>query len=100
MSFRLCFPKINISGPGASADVPAELEKRGLKRPLIVTDAMLSKLGVVTPLVEGLKKLGIVPIVFNDVIPNPTVEVVEAGYAMLTACRMLSSSACPMACIG
>jgi len=27
MSFRLCFPKINISGAGALAEVPAELAK-------------------------------------------------------------------------
>ncbi len=87
MSFRLCFPKINISGPGALAEVPAELEMRGYKRPLIVTDAILCELGVVNPLIEALKERAIVPTVFSDVVPNPTVALVEAGYRMLTANR-------------
>ncbi len=87
MSFRLCFPKINISGPGALAEVPVELVKCGYRRPLIVTDAVLYQIGVVRPLVEALKACGIVPVVFSDVVPNPTVTVVEAGYQMLTSCK-------------
>jgi alcohol dehydrogenase len=80
MSFRLCFPKINISGAGCIADVPAELSARGLKRPLIVTDAVLVKAGVVNPLIDGLKKADIRAVLFDGVVPNPTVTVVEAAY--------------------
>ena len=81
MGFRLCFPKINLSGTGCLADVPGELIKRGLKRPLIVTDAVLMQAGVVQPLLTALKTADIAPVVFDGVIPNPTVGVVEAAYA-------------------
>ncbi|MEF2073985.1 iron-containing alcohol dehydrogenase [Consotaella aegiceratis] len=83
MSFRLCFPKINISGPGSVADVPAELAARGLKRPLIVTDKVLAEIGLVAPLVDAMKAEGIEAVVYDGVIPNPTVPVVEEAYAML-----------------
>lgn len=85
MSFRLCFPKINISGAGCLADVPAELVQRGLKRPLIVTDAVLVKAGVVQPLIEGLKAADIAPVLFDGVVPNPTDTVVAAAYDAFAA---------------
>jgi alcohol dehydrogenase len=85
MSFRLCFPKINISGAGCLADVPGELVSRGLKRPLIVTDAVLVKARVVQPLIDGLQKAGIAAVVFDGVIPNPTVAVVDAAFAAFKA---------------
>lgn len=80
MAFRLCFPKINISGAGSLAEVPGELAARGLKRPVIITDATLVKFGLVAPLLEGLKAKGIEAFVYDGVVPNPTVPVVEAAY--------------------
>jgi alcohol dehydrogenase len=85
MVFRLCFPKINLSGAGALAEVPAELAARGLKKPIIVTDPVLTKLGVYQPLLDGLKALGIVPALYTRVVPNPTVKEVNEAYAMFTA---------------
>jgi alcohol dehydrogenase len=85
MTFRLCFPKINLSGAGCLADVPGELAQRGLKKPLIVSDAVLVKAGVVQPLIDGLHKAGIEAALFDGVVPNPTVAVVEAAFAVFTA---------------
>ncbi|MDR3527077.1 MAG: iron-containing alcohol dehydrogenase [Rhizomicrobium sp.] len=82
MSFRLCFPKINISGAGCLSEIPAELTTHGLSRPLVVTDAMLVKAGVVAPLLSGLKAADVAPVVFDGVVPNPTVTVVEAAFAL------------------
>lgn len=82
MTFRLCFPKINLSGPGALADVPEELAGRGFKKPLIVTDGVLSKLGVVMPLIEGLKAKGLSPVLYDGVVPNPTVKEVNEAYTL------------------
>jgi alcohol dehydrogenase len=81
MTFRLCFPKINLSGSGCVADVPGELAARGYKRPLIVTDTVLAKAGHVAPVVDGLKAAGLIPVVFDGVLPNPTVPVVDAALA-------------------
>ena len=85
MTFRLCFPKINLSGAGALADVPAELAMRGFKKPLIVTDGVLAKLGLVKPLIDGLKAKDIEAVLYDGVIPNPTVKEVAAAYAMFMA---------------
>lgn len=79
MAFRLCFPKINISGAGSLAEVPGELASRGLKRPMIITDRVLVQAGLVAPLLTGLKAIGIDAVVYDGVIPNPTVPVVEAA---------------------
>jgi lactaldehyde reductase len=80
MAFRLCFPKINISGSGCLSDVPSELAQRGFKAPLIVTDSVLVKLGLVQPLVDGLTALGVTPVIFDGVEPNPTVGIVQRAY--------------------
>jgi lactaldehyde reductase len=85
MAFRLCFPKINISGAGCLSEVPAELAKRGFQRPLIVTDAVLVKAGVVAPLVDGLKAAGLAPVLFDGVVPNPTVAVVDEAHETFKA---------------
>jgi lactaldehyde reductase len=85
MAFRLCFPKINLSGAGALADVPNELVSRGLKAPLIVTDATLVKLGVVQPLIDGLKAAGLTVALYDGVVPNPTVKQVDEAYAVFAA---------------
>jgi lactaldehyde reductase len=85
MSFRLCFPKINLSGAGCLSEVPAELVQRGLQRPLIVTDSVLVKAGVVQPLIEGLKTADLAPVLFDGVVPNPTDTVVAAAFAAFIA---------------
>jgi len=85
MTFRLCFPKVNISGAGALACVPDELIGAGFKRPLIVTDKVLTGLGVVKPLLEGLAAKGIKASVYDSVVPNPTVKEVNEGIAAFIA---------------
>lgn len=85
MTFRLCFPKVNISGAGALACVPDELVDAGFKRPLIVTDKVLTGVGVVKPLLEGLAAKGIKAVVYDSVVPNPTVKEVNEGIAVFVA---------------
>ncbi|MTJ81101.1 MAG: iron-containing alcohol dehydrogenase [Telmatospirillum sp.] len=84
MPFRLCFPKINISGAGALAEVPLELAQRGFSTPLVVTDAVLVKAGLVRPLLEGLKARGLSPVLFDGVLPNPTVGIVDQAFDAFT----------------
>lgn len=78
---RLCFPKINISGPGCLAEVPAEITSRKLTRPLVVTDKVLMQIGLVAPLLAMMKKSDLAPVVFDEVMPNPTIAAVDAAYA-------------------
>jgi lactaldehyde reductase len=85
MAFRLCFPKINISGAGSLAEVPDELAARGFKKPLIVTDRVLTGVGLVDPLLDGLRAKGLAAVVFDGVEPNPTVAIVDAAHALFAA---------------
>lgn len=79
MTFRLCFPKINLSGPGCLAEVPGELASRHFSRPLIVTDRTLIGLHLIDPLLDGLYARSLRPTVFDQVVANPTVSEVTAG---------------------
>lgn len=80
MTFRLCFPKINLSGAGCLADVPGELALRGFKAPLVVTDKVLVKAGLVQPLLAGLDAQGLCPTLFDGVEPNPTMGLVDLAH--------------------
>ena len=52
-----------------------------MTKPLIVADKILVKLGVVQPCIDSLAAAGLDSAVFDDVVPNPHSELVEAGHA-------------------
>ena len=75
------FPKAKVvSGEGSFISIPDLIKEDGLKKPLIVTDNSLMKLGLVNPLIDKLKDLNMPFVVFSDVQPNPTCENVMNGY--------------------
>ena len=75
------FPKAKVvSGEGSFISIPDLIKEDGLKKPLIVTDNSLMKLGLVNPLIDKLKDLNMPFAVFSDVQPNPTCENVMNGY--------------------
>jgi len=71
------FPTAILFGPGAIEELPKELARRGVLRPLLVTDAGL----VPTPLFERVSKLIPEAIVYSNVEPNPTEQNVLDGVA-------------------
>jgi 4-hydroxybutyrate dehydrogenase len=71
------FPTKVLFGAGSIKCLPAELERRGVHRPLLVTDNGL----VNTPLVGGLRKLVPHAAIFSGVDPNPTEKNVLEGVA-------------------
>jgi len=71
------FPTAIAFGPGAVNRLPEELSKRGISRPLLVTDAGLAR----TPVFERVARLAPAAAVFSDVEPNPTEANVTAGVA-------------------
>ncbi len=62
------FPNRILFGEGSADELPAELARLGVRRPLVVTDAGLVAAGLVAKVVGP---LGEVP-VFDRVQPNPT----------------------------
>jgi len=71
-----------ISGGGALMKLPAFLKGKGLCKPLIVTDETLVKLGLVQPLIDGLAAEGLSSVLYDKVVPNPTIDNIEDGLKL------------------
>jgi 4-hydroxybutyrate dehydrogenase len=74
-TYIFSFPTTILFGPGAIAKLPAEAEKRGMRKPLIVTDAGLAR----TRIIESVRSLVPGAVVFTGVDPNPTEKNVLDG---------------------
>lgn len=76
---------IVLLGAQSSQKLCDTISHIGARRVLVVTDAVLVKLGMITPLLQRLTELGIETELFSGVTPDPTVDVVEKGLAQLRA---------------
>lgn len=74
-----------FTGPGSSLVLCEHIAKTGVTNLLIVTDAMLVKLGLLKPMQDKLSQLGVSYVVYDGVLPNPTIEQIETGLTMLKA---------------
>ncbi len=74
-----------FTGPGSSLVLCEHIAKTGVANLLIVTDGMLVKLGLLMPMQEKLSQLGVSYVVYDGVLPNPTIEQIESGLKMLKA---------------
>ncbi|MCI5807603.1 MAG: lactaldehyde reductase [Firmicutes bacterium] len=76
---RIILNGTSYFGPHAREVLPTEVQSRGFKRILVVTDASLVSAGVVDKVLEELDSNYIPYEVFFDVKPNPTVAEVQEG---------------------
>ena len=74
-------------GPGAAVKMCDSIAQFGFKRVLIVTDAILVKLGLVEPLRKALADRGVEVAVHDGITPDPTYPVLQAGYEAVRAHR-------------
>ena len=63
-------------------DVPNALKQQGVDSVLIVTDAAIHSYGVIDPLKEALSESGIRFCVYDQTVPNPTIQNVEEALAL------------------
>jgi len=73
--YQFSFPTTILFGAGAVTRLSGELEKKGIRRPLLVTDAGLAR----TPVFERVRSLAPGALVFTAVDPNPTEKNVLDG---------------------
>lgn len=78
------WPK-TLEGADSSLELCRQIAADGHKRVLIVTDAMLVKLGLLDKMKAELDASGVEYFVFDGVQPDPTVDQIEAGFEMLKA---------------
>jgi alcohol dehydrogenase class IV len=72
-----------FQGPGSSLSLCEHIAATGVTNLLIVTDAMLVKIGLLKPMQDKLSQLGVSFTVYDGVLPNPTIEQIETGLALL-----------------
>ena len=78
-------PAMNMIGPGVLNDVGDVVKGQGGSKVLVVTDAMLNKLGVVKKLTDVLDASDVSYVVYDEVEPNPTCATVHKGLELLQA---------------
>jgi len=81
----LAWPTRIVLGPGALARLPAEVERLGMRRPLVVTDAGVAKAGLAARVYALLEGAGLRVARFEGVTPNPTDRDADAGLAAYRA---------------
>lgn len=81
MSHRMILNETSYFGAGARAELVGEVKRRGYKKALVVTDAVLVKAGTVAKVTSLLEAAGLPYELFDKVMPNPTITVVKEGVA-------------------
>lgn len=71
-----------FAGPNSTLNLCDSISQLGMKRVLIVTDAILLQLGLIQPIRDKLEQAGIQVTVFSEVKPDPTFDVVEKGISL------------------
>ncbi len=76
------WPKI-FDGPGSSLELCRHIAEQGHKKILLVTDSMLAKLGLLDAIKVELEKQGITVVIYDGVMPDPTIAQIEVGVSVL-----------------
>ena len=71
-----------LVGPGSSARLGETIGGLGHRRLLIVTDAVISRLGLARPLLDALAAAGAGFVVFDEITPDAPIPLVEKGIAL------------------
>jgi alcohol dehydrogenase class IV len=82
---EMAWPTRIVLGPGALARLPAQVERLGVKRPLVVTDPGVVKLGLAARVYALLEGAGLRVARFEGVNANPTDRDADAGLAAFRA---------------
>lgn len=79
MSNRMVLNEIAYFGKGAIQDITSEIQKRGFQNIAVITDKGLVEHGLVSKVTDLLDEQVISYTVFDQVVPNPTVNNVKNG---------------------
>jgi lactaldehyde reductase len=79
MVHRMILNETSYFGAGALSQIVEEVKRRGFKKALIITDSELVRYGVVIKVTNILERAGLPFSIYDRVIPNPTIEIVQQG---------------------
>lgn len=80
---RMILNETSYFGQGAVENVATEILARGFKKAVVVTDKGLVEFGVVDKVTRHLTKANIDFVIYDGIIPNPTIENVKDGVAFV-----------------
>ncbi|MBF9002912.1 MULTISPECIES: L-threonine dehydrogenase [Vibrio] len=83
MASAFFIPTVNLMGAGCLVDAADAIKSKGFKKGLIVSDAILNKIGVVKEVSDLLTERDVQTVVYDGTHPNPTVTNVNEGLAIL-----------------
>jgi choline dehydrogenase len=78
-------PTVVKHAPGAVTCLADEIKALGCKRPMLVTDQGLVRAGVVDEATQGLKAGNVDYVLFDGVVPNPDIALVDGAAGMYRA---------------
>ncbi len=78
-------PRVMRIGANALAELPDSLHQLGLHAPAILTDPFLASSGALDRVLTILGEAGMEPRAFSDIVPDPTVALVDAAVAFVAA---------------
>lgn len=79
MAYRMILNETSYFGAGSISHIVDEVKKRGFKKALVVTDKDLIKFKVATKVTKLLDDNGFAYQIFDEVMPNPTIGIVQKG---------------------
>ncbi|RPD96878.1 lactaldehyde reductase [Candidatus Pantoea deserta] len=82
MTQRMILNETAFFGAGAIRHLPEEVQRRGLTKALIVTDKALVAAGAVKRVTDILDAHQLHWALYDEVVPNPTIAVVQRGVAV------------------
>ncbi|MEA9391378.1 lactaldehyde reductase [Acerihabitans sp. TG2] len=85
MANRIILNETSYFGKGAILHLIDEIKGRGFKKALVVTDRDLIRFEVATKVTDLLKQAGLPFHIFDKVLPNPTISIVDKGVATFKA---------------
>ncbi len=85
MSHSIVLPRTMEIGRDACQNLPTILASLSIKKPLIITDEMMVKLGYVDTVQAILQAVNITSDVFSDTVPEPTESSIAAGVSLVKA---------------
>ncbi|AUH02197.1 lactaldehyde reductase [Prodigiosinella confusarubida] len=87
MTHRMILNETSYFGSGAIAHLVEEVTRRDFKKALVVTDKDLIKYGVVGKVTTLLDNASLPYEIYDEVVPNPTISVVQNGVAHFKASK-------------
>lgn len=85
-SYHFRVPPTTLVGDGISVKIGDYLDELGSRKVLIVTDTQILNLGLMNPMLRSLRRRKIAFQIYDEVLPDPTDEMVRKGVEALLGC--------------